>query len=710
MASGIRRVVTARPRVAAAVTAALLSLVLLGVGAVTLSKSRTHVVASHTEVAASRNVVQIEAGKTRCQRAEFVPSDASVARVFVSSGSAGAAGAFILRASGPGGSFAARSMGGGPGEIAVALPARRPSLDPARVCFGNVGTETLAFAGNLTPANPAAVRGAPGLDRRPGDEVRVDFLGPPESWLDIAPEVAERWAMYRPFGLGPNALWVLLGAAFGLGLAALAIVFLPMRPARTCLVVAAIATGMGGVWSLVTPAFQGPDESAHAAYATHLGQTGSLPGTDAVERDRPELSTRMSLLYAALPFSVEGSPLWSAWQERRWEALDREIEDRPGSGLNYASGNPPLYYLLAGAVSRVTTKAGPLNELAWMRLVSALLGGITAGLTFLFLRELLPRHPFAWGLGGLALALQPMFSFLSGAVTVDAGLFTAAAALLLVMARILRRGLTSRRACALALIALAGVLTKSTLFALLPAAALTMLVGAHRLTRKGRRAAAVRATLTGVGLFAVGFAAWLLVNSQIFSRKGTTTAGFASTPAGVPGPNLFELFSYAWQFYLPRLPFMTDQWVGYPEYPVWEVYFKGFIGRFGWFQFNFPNEVNIAALIVLVGVSFLAVPAVVRAARRRRERLAELLVWTTATAGILALVAYAGYTYRLRTGLNFEQARYLFVILPLYALLFAAAIRSVSKPWQLMVAGLLVVLAVGHEMSALLLSLGRYYG
>ena len=75
-----------------------------------------------------------------------------------------------------------------------------------------------------------------------------------------------------------------------------------------------------------------------------------------------------------------------------------------------------------------------------MRLGSALLAGLTVLFVTLFLRELLPRHRWAWVAGGMVCALLPYFAFISGSVNPDAGIAAAAAALFYFVARAFRAG------------------------------------------------------------------------------------------------------------------------------------------------------------------------------------------------------------------------------------------------------------------------------
>ncbi len=55
-----------------------------------------------------------------------------------------------------------------------------------------------------------------------------------------------------------------------------------------------------------------------------------------------------------------------------------------------------------------------------------------------------------------------------------------------------------------------------------------------------------------------------------------------------------------WQFYLPRLPFMTDFPTVAHTIPVYDIWFKGTWGAFGWTEVLFRNRVYLvlAALTV----------------------------------------------------------------------------------------------------------------
>ena len=122
----------------------------------------------------------------------------------------------------------------------------------------------------------------------------------------------------------------------------------------------------------------------------------------------------------------------------------------------------------------------------------------------MFVRELLPTTPWAWTVGGLAVAFQPMFGFMSGGVNNDNLLYAASAALLFLMARAFRRGLDLRLGVAMGLTIAVGLLTKQTLFGLLPGVALGLALIIARLPRGERRPAVKGALAAGL----IGLLPW----------------------------------------------------------------------------------------------------------------------------------------------------------------------------------------------------------
>jgi hypothetical protein len=77
---------------------------------------------------------------------------------------------------------------------------------------------------------------------------------------------------------------------------------------------------------------------------------------------------------------------------------------------------------------------------------------------------------------------------------------------------------------------------------------------------------------------------------------------------------------------------------------------------------------------------------------------------------LFAVIARQGYDYRTTTGFIFEQARYLFPLVGIYA----AAVVTATLGLGRRLAPVLGCLAVGlfclHDLAGILVTLSRYYG
>ncbi len=133
---------------------------------------------------------------------------------------------------------------------------------------------------------------------------------------------------------------------------------------------------------------------------------------------------------------------WLSSQERYYEAQVAKLHPRAsdGGGNETAATHGPIYYA-ALAPAYVIASSSPFSQLTLMRLTSALIGALTVLFTFLLVRELAPGRPWLAVLAALLVAFQPMYGFISGAVNNDVGVNAGAAALELLLIRMLRRGL-----------------------------------------------------------------------------------------------------------------------------------------------------------------------------------------------------------------------------------------------------------------------------
>jgi 4-amino-4-deoxy-L-arabinose transferase-like glycosyltransferase len=478
-----------------------------------------------------------------------------------------------------------------------------------------------------------------------------------------------------------------------------------LRARRAAILVALLTTLNALAWGLIVPPFHVPDETSHVFYAQYLGETGKLPkntpDTEWYSIDEARALAR-SNFYSVIGRS-DTPPPWTRYTQSQMRADSRANLDRVGAGnAASASNNPPLYYLPQAAVYRLAHGQSFLERLAFMRVLSALLAGLTALCVFAFLRETLPGSPLAWTVGALLAGLQPMFAFIASGVNNDGGLYLVTAALLWALARLMRRGLTPRRAAAVCALVALGILVKTQAIAYVPAVALAFALVLWRERRFPAKALAWGAAAGAAPLALYGLLGATIWDRPIFDRVSEVTAA----PGPGVKPALFgERLNYIWQEFLPRVPLTNDMFPGLRLYNVW---FKGLVGRFGWVDYGYPAWAYTVALVIALAV---AAAAAVHLWQRRasvRRHLGEALVYLVLTIGLCAAVGYASYGAFLINA-PFDQARYLLPLLPLFALMPALAVRAAGPRWAPLVGVSLVLIALGYSVFAQLLTLGHYY-
>ena len=618
--------------------------------------------------------VLLAPGERFCQTGERVPPDAATLQL--DAGTEGRPGPPLAVTVGARRSQVAGGYRDGP--LTVPVPAGGGT--PMTVCVRNEGDRRVFLAGQtnalaIPPGLAATVDGAP----LPAVARTLYWRDGEESGWEIAGTVLDRWS--RVTALGAVTPWLALGL---FGIVVVAAVALAARGRAGPLACAAVATCAAAAWALTTPAFQVPDEPQHVAYAQYLAETGKVPRPVAGQVFSPE----EGVVFAAVRFNhvfgnASGRPPWSADVSRQVDgALAEDPGSEPDGAGSNTTNNPPLYYGLQTIPLTVTQGGDFLDRLLAMRILSALLAGLTAAFTVLFLRELLPGRPWAWAAGALALAVHPLLGFISGGVNNDAALFAAGAALLWLIARAFRRGLDRSTAVGIGAAFGLGLIAKATMVAAAPGLLVVLaalLARAHGRERRGVLGLAALAAAVA----AVPVAIYLLFNATVWDRPLWSNPPGTGPPApGGPEPSLKGFVSYLWQFYLPRLPFMADQQAGLPLNQVW---FKGFVGKFGWLDTMFPAAAYTIAVGIFAAVTALATRALWRARVSVRRRWPELAAYVALVIGFLLVIAWPGYNGRLDNGYVFEQTRYLLPLGALYAALIAAAAlgagRASARRW-----------------------------
>jgi hypothetical protein len=663
-------------------------------------------------------------GQRACQEGELLPAGASSLQLTLQPLQAvGPRLAIALRRHGRTLARSSLLVAARNGTVASApLEPRTRDADDVELCVTIAGRGRVAFVGGATPpdAGPLTVNGQP-----TGGSLSISYLQDgTRSWWQRASTVADRMALGRG-DWAPSGHWIawLTGALL---LASLALVCRALwrtviadgagregereaarRIPAAGWTVAAVAVVNAVAWSLVTPAFQVPDEQTHAAYAQQLAEAGRPPvARRGDEQLAPELTAVMgSTRFGSLEARTFGAAVWSPLQQRRLERdLHGELTRHGNDTAGPAAPEPPLYYALEAVPYRIASGATLLDRLALMRLLSAAMAGATALFVLLFLRECLPGRPWAWTVGALGAALHPVLGFVSGGVNPDALLLAICAALFHALAVAFRRGLTTRRAAWIGAIVAAGVVGKINFYGLVPGALLAVALAARASAGGVNRR---WAQLVGIAV-GVAVAPYLLLTALdvlVWDRAWILQHTPAERPEDHGG--LGGQLSYLWQVFLPRLP---GQSTAFPEmYPGYQLWLKGFVGKFGWTVVQYAEWAYRLAALLLALVALLALRALVRGRAALRARVGELIGYAALAGGLLlliGLVALRGFAPGIAGAI---QGRYLLPLLALFAALLVLAVRGAGH-WGRAVGVALVLTAVAWSLFGQLLTIAWFYG
>jgi 4-amino-4-deoxy-L-arabinose transferase-like glycosyltransferase len=458
-------------------------------------------------------------------------------------------------------------------------------------------------------------------------------------------------------------------------------------------------------WSIITPAFQVPDEPDHFAYVKQLVETGTRPvSPDLLEAG--EIKSAMEALdYYHVRQQPENRAITTQEEQTELVRLTKETNGTShGSPIaGSASSQPPLYYALEGIPYSIAQHSPVPDRLQLMRLFSALFAGLTALFVFLFIREALPAERWAWMVGGLAVALAPLLGFMSGAVNPDSMLFAVSAASFYLLARAFRRGLDTRMAIAIGVTSAIGLLTKLNFAGLVPGILLGVLILTARVARSSRRYALRNCALAiGIGLIP---ALLLIVDNAL--RHHALLGPFASV-LNLDKGSLLSQIDYIWQFYLPRIPGTVNDFPGLST--LRQYWFDGYVGLYGWRDTVFPGWVANVALIPAAVLVALCARALFQARAIVKSRAVELAVYALVSVGVMFMVGAASYGAFPHIDGEYFEVRYLFPMLALLGAALALAARGAGRRWGPVVGTLIVVLFLAHDILSQMLVVGRYYG
>jgi hypothetical protein len=692
-----------------------LALIALALG-LTLNHSPARVAGSDGVLVNDRLASTTSSGIVACQAGETVPASTTAIRLSLDTVvgptvavTASAAGATITSGT--------RSSGWGAWEVTVPVSSVAHTTTGARVCFklGQLRGQSLTILGQRTRAAIAATGAGQPLAGR----MRIDYLAPgAEPWSSHIHGIIRRIGLGRAWA-GAWIAWLVLalmlaitaltswwtvralsaaGRSAGAGTAR---GWRRIPPgARVCALLAFLSATC---WSFISAPFQLVDEPDHFAYVQRLAESAQLPrGNVAPIYSREQETALADLHYLTVRRQPQHDTISTAAEQR---LLERDLSSGAARTTDGYAGNatpePPLYYALLTIPYKLAASGTLLDRLALIRLLSALMAAITGAFAFLFVAEALPGAPWAWTVGGVGVALQPVLGMMSGAVNPDALLFAVCAVLFYLLARGFRRGLTRRLAIAIVATCAAGYLTKLTFLGLLPGALLGLVLLSTRRARSERRPALALSAVT------VPILLCLLLGAAL-GRSGFAALIDTLHIPGSRGGSLPAQIAYTWDLYLPRLPGLPDDFPG--VLTTRAIWLNGLTGLYGWIDTTFPGWVYDAALAPIGLVIGLCVRALVSERDALRARLAELLTYCTIGLGVMVLVAGASYTFFLNQAGPYQQIRYMFPMLALLAAVLALAARGAGRRWGPFAGASIVMLILAHEIFSQLLVVSRYYG
>jgi hypothetical protein len=170
---------------------------------------------------------------------------------------------------------------------------------------------------------------------------------------------------------------------------------------------------------------------------------------------------------------------------------------------------------------------------------------------------------------------------------------------------------------------------------------------------------------------------------------------------------LREFASYLWQFYLPKVSFMSPS-VSH-GFGVRQVFVERLFGGFANLEANFPHRVYTALELIFAIVLASALVGVVRRRADVRRRCDVVAVGLLAVVGYMAVLHVAAFRSLLGSPDPVITGRYLLPLLPLYGVTVALAVAWLPRRWGPVAAGALVGGVVLLQLAAMGVLFARFY-
>ncbi len=547
--------------------------------------------------------------------------------------------------------------------------------------------------------------------------------GKEESYAQRAGAIFSRAALFRPGVIGAWTYPVLLFLVLPLiGLLAIRCLALALAGGgrRMAAWLFAIAALNACCWALITPVFQGPDEVDHFAYTQSLVERGEGPSHDpssplARWSGAENLALEHTDFFTDHQVGDTRMP-WNRSLERKYfrEVAKTKPKGDDGGGYTTSAAHGPLYYLALAPAYLITRGGSVFSQLTLMRLTSALLAALVAMFTYLLARELAPRRQWLAVLAALLVTYEPMYGFISGIVNNDVGVNAAAAALELLLIRMLRRGMTIPWGLLTGLVLVALPMIKGTGLSLYPVAGLVFLA---TLWRHHSRSDLLAWLALAVGAVVMAEISAHILNTfqPVASASGSGAISSNASAASEALHHIPSYLSYLWQALLPKLPFMTSYFPpsghsGFALFndPGFVIFVQRGWAAFGWYDIFFPHKLYVLICLVMI----LTVPIGIWAALREWPWVGthklELLALTAMPVAVIMGFEAAYFTTSPRP-LIAEFGRYAFPAIGPVAILVAGSLHAFGRRWMLPAGVVLVASMIAFSYASQLLELTSFY-
>ena len=227
-----------------------------------------------------------------------------------------------------------------------------------------------------------------------------------------------------------------------------------------------------------------------------------------------------------------------------------------------------------------------------------------------------------------------------------------------------------------------------------------------RRAARSSKASAYRALALGLAIAVAPVGLYIIVN--LFSNHAGLGAVSGALHLTNSRGSLGGEISYIWQFYLPRLPGMGNDFSGI--FPSRQIWFDRSVGWYGWLDTSFPAWVENIALIPAALLTILGIRALVSVRATLRARLVELAVYALIGVGVLVLIGADSYLGFPQEAGRYGEPRYLLPMLALVGAALALSARGAGRRWGPAVGALIVVLLLAHNIFSQLQVIARFYG